>query len=65
MQITLNGKVCEIESCTILALLHKLNITKKAMAIAINTQVIKKPLWESYVLKDGDCVEILDFVGGG
>ena len=35
------------------------------MAIAVNTQVVKKPLWESYILQNGDEVEILDFVGGG
>ena len=35
------------------------------MAVAINMQVIKKSLWESYVLQNGDEIEILDFVGGG
>lgn len=64
--ILLNGKDYEIdEQVTILSLIKKLNITHKAMAIAVNTQIVKKPLWESYILQNGDEVEILDFVGGG
>ena len=35
------------------------------MAIAVNTQVLKKEKWGEYVLQNGDEVEILDFVGGG
>ncbi|WP_366008733.1 sulfur carrier protein ThiS [Helicobacter sp.] len=66
MTILLNGKKYEINAdCTLLALIENLGITHKAMAVAINTQVIKKPLWESYVLQNNDEVEILDFVGGG
>ena len=65
-KILLNGKDYElVANCTLLALIVHLGIAHKAMAIAINTQVIKKPLWESYVLQNGDEVEILDFVGGG
>lgn len=65
MQILLNGKAYELESSTILALLERLDITHKAMAIAVNTQVLKKEKWGEYVLQNGDEVEILDFVGGG
>lgn len=64
--ILLNGKDYEInEQVSILSLVKELNILHKAMAIAVNTQVVKKSLWESYILQNGDEVEILDFVGGG
>ncbi len=66
MSILLNGTAYELSSsCTLLALIENLGIVSKAMAIAINSQVIKKSLWGDYVLRDGDEVEILDFVGGG
>lgn len=66
MNIVLNGNVYQIaKDSTLLALITDLGIAHKAMAVAINTQVIKKPLWESCVLHEGDEVEILDFVGGG
>ncbi|MCX2716171.1 sulfur carrier protein ThiS [Helicobacter sp. MIT 21-1697] len=64
--ILLNGKDYELnEQVSILSLLKELGILHKAMAIAVNTQVVKKCLWESYILQNGDEVEILDFVGGG
>ena len=64
--IILNGKAYPLDTnCTILTLIEHLGIAHKAMAIAINTQVVKKDVWESYVLQNGDEVEILDFVGGG
>lgn len=66
MSILLNGTTYELNSsCTLLALIENLGIVSRAMAIAINSQVIKKSLWGDYVLRDGDEVEILDFVGGG
>jgi len=27
--------------------------------------IIKQDSWDSYILKDGDKLELLDFVGGG
>lgn len=64
--IVLNGETYKLKSlCTLQSLIESLGIANKAMAIAVNTQVVKKASWESYMLKDGDEVEILDFVGGG
>lgn len=64
--VLLNGKKYPLDTnCTLLKLIENLGITHKAMAVAINMQVIKKSLWESYVLQNGDEIEILDFVGGG
>jgi thiamine biosynthesis protein ThiS len=28
-------------------------------------QIVKKDVWNSAVLNDGDVIELLDFVGGG
>lgn len=66
MKIMLNGKIqsVRIES-SLLSLLEELDILSKAMAIAVNMQIVKKDQWAEYKLKDGDEVEILDFVGGG
>ena len=66
IEIILNGKAHSIAaSSTILDLITTLKLQSKAMAIALNTQVVKKDAWASCVLSQGDCVEILDFVGGG
>ena len=63
--VLLNGKKYPLDAnCTLLKLIENLGITHKAMAVAINMQVIKKSLWKSKV-QSGDEIEILDFVGGG
>jgi hypothetical protein len=28
-------------------------------------QIVKQDNWDNYILKDGDKLELLDFVGGG
>jgi sulfur carrier protein len=35
------------------------------MAAAVNMQIVKKDNWQNYEVKDGDKLELLDFVGGG
>lgn len=66
MEITLNGKTQSVRTeSSLLSLLEELGILSKAMAIAVNMQIVKKDQWAEYKLKEGDEVEILDFVGGG
>ncbi|MCX5750917.1 MAG: sulfur carrier protein ThiS, partial [Candidatus Saganbacteria bacterium] len=40
-------------------------IKKEAVAIELNDQIIKKSDYDSVVLKDGDRVEIVSYMGGG
>ncbi len=66
MKITINGIEKDINHDTTLkALLEELEILDKTMAVAINMQIVKKDKWDKYVLKEGDKVEALNFVGGG
>ena len=66
MQIIINGEQREFEDkTTIKDILNKLSLDGKVMAAAVNMEIIKQDKWESYVLKEGDKLELLDFVGGG
>ncbi|QIR76928.1 sulfur carrier protein ThiS [Sulfurospirillum diekertiae] len=65
MQLIVNGERKESEAKSIKALLDELGIESKVMAAAVNMNVVKKELWESYVLVENDKVEFLQFVGGG
>lgn len=66
MEIMLNGKTQDVKTeSSLLSLLEDLGILSKAMAIAVNMQIVKKDRWAEHKLKEGDEVEILDFVGGG
>jgi len=42
-----------------------LEIKDKVMACAVNMDIVKKENWNSYIPKDGDKIELLQFVGGG
>ena len=66
MKIKVNGKDMEVkENITIKELLDELKIAQKTMAAAVNMQVVKKEDWCKRVIKEGDKVEFLNFVGGG
>ena len=47
------------------ALLDRLEIDARRVAVELNLAVVKKAAYDSSVIKDGDEVEIVNFVGGG
>jgi thiamine biosynthesis protein ThiS len=66
MQITLNGKTRDIDSdCTIAGLLQMLNLKAGQVAVEHNRNIVTRTEFDTCVLKDGDRVEIVNFVGGG
>jgi len=66
MNVIVNGesKVFQ-ENITLLALLKELSLEEKVMAAAINMNIIKQDSWKTHLVKEGDKLELLDFVGGG
>ena len=46
-------------------LLAQLEIDARRVAVELNLAVVKKAAYDSSVIKDGDEVEIVNFVGGG
>lgn len=66
MTITLNGDKHDLAGpLSVSALLQQLDIDARRVAVELNLTVVKKALYESAVVKDGDEVEIVNFVGGG
>ena len=65
MYFIVNGEKKESDAKTIQALLDELGIERKVMAAAVNMNVVKKELWESFQLNENDKIEFLQFVGGG
>lgn len=66
-KITVNGKLQEIEGATTLAKLLLLNnISQPDMvSIQLNEEFILRNDYGSIILKDGDTVDFLYFMGGG
>ena len=66
MQLIINGDIKNIEdNITLYQIIEDLKIQDKVMAAAINMDIVKKDDWDSFVPKDGDKLELLQFVGGG
>jgi thiamine biosynthesis protein ThiS len=66
MTIILNGDTHEIAApVSVSELLRQLEIDERRVAVELNLTVVKKTAYDSSVVKDGDEVEIVNFVGGG
>jgi thiamine biosynthesis protein ThiS len=66
MTIRLNGDPHDVQGpLSVSALLQQLEIDARRVAVELNTAVVKKAAYDSSVIKDGDEVEIVNFVGGG
>jgi len=66
MTITLNGDPRELPGpLSVSALLAELAIDARRVAVELNLDVVKKAAYDSSLVKDGDAVEIVNFVGGG
>ncbi|HUQ87821.1 MAG TPA: sulfur carrier protein ThiS [Vicinamibacterales bacterium] len=66
MTIRLNGDPHQTEGpLSVSALLERLAIDARRVAVELNTAVVKKASYDSSVIKEGDEVEIVNFVGGG
>ena len=64
--IQLNGERYEVpESLTVDALLARLEIDGRRVAVEVNEFVVKKAAYADTVVRDGDAVEVVNFVGGG
>jgi thiamine biosynthesis protein ThiS len=66
LKITLNGDPFELdEAVTIATLLATLDIDARRVAVEHNLVVLKRGLFDSTEIREGDQVEIVNFVGGG
>jgi thiamine biosynthesis protein ThiS len=66
MTITLNGDRHELQGpVSVSALLQQLDIDARRVAVELNLAIVKKTAYDSSVIKDGDEIEIVNFVGGG
>ena len=66
MTIRLNGDPHEIpEPMSVSALLQRLDVDSRRVAVELNLTVVKRALYDTSIVKDGDEVEVVNFVGGG
>ena len=66
MKISLNGEPHELAGpLTLTALLAQLNIDPRRVAVEHNLTVVKRANYDTTQVREGDHIEIVNFVGGG
>ena len=61
-----NGQAREVpEGTTVEQLLRQLSIIPERVVVEVNVKILRRKEHIDTVLKAGDCVEIVRFVGGG
>lgn len=63
--VKINGEMKHFEGKTIAYILDELGYSQQRVAAELNEEIVPKAKYANTVLKDGDCIEIVRFVGGG
>ena len=66
VNITLNGDPLDVPGpVSVAALLESLAIDARRVAVEHNLVIIRRAAFDQTIVRDGDNVEIVNFVGGG
>ena len=65
MQVTINGKLEEVQADTVLEVLKHKEVDPHMVAVELNTHIVERDQLETTSIKDGDKLEFLFFMGGG
>lgn len=63
--IKVNGELKDLDGITAEKLLEELGYSTQRVAVELNMEILPKAEYGTVVLKDGDSLEIVRFVGGG
>jgi sulfur carrier protein len=66
MRVTLNGEARDLlEGLTVNDLVDELGLGKRRIAVEVNRDILPRDDYARYALREGDVVEIVQFIGGG
>ncbi|MDA8169091.1 MAG: sulfur carrier protein ThiS [Nitrospiraceae bacterium] len=65
IRLRVNGEAVESGAASVQGLLAELGIESGRVAVEVNMEIVKKKDYAGFLLKEGDVVEIVNFVGGG
>ena len=63
--VKINGEMLDKDGKSVSEVLSEMNINVKQVAVELNEEIVPKAKYAETVLKDGDVVEVVRFVGGG
>ena len=66
MTVHVNGASKKLpDGATVTRLIESLSLGATRVAVEVNKELVVRKAWAAHVLKDGDRVEVVTFVGGG
>ena len=65
MQVMINGKPEEVGEGTVLEILKAKDVSPQMVAVELNSKILERDELASAVVKDGDAIELLFYMGGG
>ena len=66
MTLQINGESREFaDGLTVAALIAQLGSKPDRVAIELNLEIVSRDKWQDTILRNGDRLEIVHFVGGG
>lgn len=66
MQVVVNGEQREVpDGLTVAQLLERLQVQPERVVVEVNLAILKRAQHPATALRDGDQVELVQFVGGG
>jgi thiamine biosynthesis protein ThiS len=66
VDITLNGEKRTLpENLTVLGLLDLLKIQHQRVAVELNREIVKKDVYGTTAIREGDSIEVVSFMQGG
>jgi sulfur carrier protein len=66
MRVTLNGEARDLsEGLTVNDLVDELGLHQRRIAVEVNRDILPRDDYARHTLRDGDVVEIVQFIGGG
>ena len=63
--VQINGTLCDVAGKTLAEYLETTDYNPKLIAVERNDEIVPKARYGEVVLRDGDVVEVVCFVGGG
>ena len=65
MKLTLNGQPHNFSNSTLAELIQTASKNPEHVIAEVNGAIIKKNNWNQMLIKEGDAIELVTFVGGG
>lgn len=63
--VKINGELLDKDGKSVSEMLADMDVSSQRVAVELNEEIVPKAEYDTTILKDGDHVEVVRFVGGG